>query len=84
MSRETHQEESADLVRIDPARNQHRYYHCAVWPGLFGDVSLVREFGRIGQPGQQRLDAHPDTAAAVGKLTELVRRKERKGYRRIA
>jgi predicted DNA-binding WGR domain protein len=84
MSRENFQDESADLVRIDPTRNQHRYYHCAVWPGLFGDVSLVREWGRIGQPGRQRLDPHPDTAGAQTKLAELVRRKERRGYRRIA
>ena len=84
MSDKAFQKEAADLVRIDPARKQHRYYHCAVWPGLFGDVSLVREWGRIGQPGQVRLDAHPDTDVAVGKMTELVRRKERKGYRRIA
>jgi predicted DNA-binding WGR domain protein len=84
MSREAFHDESADLVRIDPTRNQSRYYHCAIWPGLFGDVSLVREWGRIGQPGRQRLDAQPDSAAARSKMGDLVRRKERKGYRRIA
>ena len=84
MSRTGFQDESADLIRIETTSNKHRFYRCAIWPGLFGDVSLVREWGRIGQPGRMRLDAQPDTSAARGKMTELIRRKERKGYRRIA
>jgi predicted DNA-binding WGR domain protein len=84
ISRISVQDESADLIRIEGTSNKHRFYRCAIWPGLFGDVSLVREWGRIGQPGQMRLDAQPDTSAARGKMDDLIRRKERKGYRRIA
>ena len=84
MSRTGVQDDSADLIRIESTSNKHRFYRCAIWPGLFGDVSLVRESGRIGQPGQMRLDAQPDTPAAPGKMNDLVRRKKRKGYRRIA
>ena len=84
MSRTGVHDECADLIRIESASNKHRFYRCAIWPGLFGDVSLVREWGRIGQPGQMHLDAQPDTLAARGKMQDLVRRKERKGYRRIA
>ena len=84
MSREPFQSESAELVRVEPAKGMARYYMAAIWPDLFGGVSLVREWGRLGQPGRLRLDAHPDTAGAQAKLVELVRRKERKGYRRIA
>jgi predicted DNA-binding WGR domain protein len=84
MSRTGFHGECADLIRIETTSNKHRFYRCAIWPGLFGDVSLVREWDRIGQPGQLRLDAQPDTGAARGKLDDLVRRKERKGYRRIA
>jgi predicted DNA-binding WGR domain protein len=84
MSVITFQSDAADLIRIETTSNKHRFYRCAICPGLFGDVSLVREWGRIGQPGQLRLDAQPDTAAARSKMEDLVRRKERKGYRRIA
>jgi predicted DNA-binding WGR domain protein len=84
MSDVTFQSDAADLIRIESTSNKHRFYRCAIWPGLFGDVSLVREWGRIGQPGQMRLDVQPDTPAARGKMQDLVRRKERKGYRRIA
>jgi len=45
-----------DLIRIDPPNNAHRFYRMEIMPGLFGDWSLVREWGRIGQPGQVRVD----------------------------
>ena len=40
-----------DLMRIDASDNTYRYYRMEIMPGLFGDWSLVREWGRIGQPG---------------------------------
>lgn len=58
-----------DLVRIDPATNCFRFHRLAVWPDLFGGVSLNREWGRIGQPGKLRLDPHPDAESAEGDLT---------------
>jgi predicted DNA-binding WGR domain protein len=48
MSRTKFQDESADLNRIEGTSNKRRLYRCAIWPGLFGDVSLVLEWGRIG------------------------------------
>lgn len=34
--------------RVDVARNMARYYSLLLQPTLFGDMSLVRNWGRIG------------------------------------
>ena len=68
------------LLKIVPRRNEARYYRCFLWPDLFGDVVVVREWGRIGQPGQVRRDRHADQTAAASALDGLVRAKRRGGY----
>ena len=40
-----------DLTRIDASRNARRFYRMEIVPGLVGDWSLIREWGRIGQSG---------------------------------
>ena len=40
---------AAHMVKIAPEQNQYRYYAMTVTPTLFGDWSLVREWGRIGR-----------------------------------
>jgi len=40
-----------DLTRIDAPSNARRFYRMEIVPGLFGDWSLIREWGRIGQSG---------------------------------
>lgn len=76
--------DSADLIRVGFARRQDRFYRTVVWADLFGGVSLVREFGKMGRPGQMRLDAHGDPDSARKRMARLIREKERRGYRRIA
>ena len=44
------------LDRCDPTRNMARYYVLSIEPSLFGDVTLVRQWDRIGQPGQRRIE----------------------------
>jgi len=44
------------LERHDPDKNLHRFYQLFVTPGIFGDWSLVREWGRRGSPGTVRKD----------------------------
>ncbi len=70
----------ASLSRIRPEINEWRYYRLEVWPDLFGRALLVRHWGRIGTPGQVRLDPHPDQGAAVNALAGIVRVKCRRGY----
>ena len=42
------------LTRTDPDANLYRFYRIETVPGLFGDWSLVCNWGRIGTSGQLR------------------------------
>lgn len=68
------------LRRIDPARNMARFYRLSLEPSLFGDVALVREWGRIGGLGRTRVDLFriPDEAHAA--FTAIEASKRRRGY----
>lgn len=72
------------LHHIAPARQCFRFYRLAVWPDLFGGFSLVREWGRLGQPGQLRLDPYGSQAEAETALARLARAKRRRGYQEAA
>ena len=69
-----------ELTRIDTSRNARRFYRMEIVPGLFGDWSLVREWGRIGQPGQVRVDWFEDEAAAKDVRFEIHMKKAKRGY----
>ena len=68
------------LRRIRPAHNERRFYVMAVAADLFGNVVLMRYWGRIGTPGKQRVDRHDDFAKAAESLERLARKKRRRGY----
>lgn len=68
------------LRRVDETRNMARFYRLDVQPDLFGGWSLVREWGRIGRPGQVRLDPYPSFVAAEAALERLRASKARRGY----
>lgn len=69
-----------DLMRIDTASNAHRFYRMEIMPGLFGDWSLIREWGRIGQSGQVRVDWFPSEAAAKDARFNIQMQKAKRGY----
>lgn len=59
----------------------YRFYLLTVQPTLFGGVSVIRNWGRIGSSGQtmvQTFEAEYDAAAT---LLRVEREKRRKGYR---
>ncbi|MEM9632115.1 MAG: WGR domain-containing protein [Pseudomonadota bacterium] len=68
------------LHRIDPQRNMQRFYEMTLQPNLFGGISLMRNWGRIGRSGQFRIDLFDDEAAAANAFRELATAKQRKGY----
>ena len=69
------------LERREPAYNRLRFYNIAITPTLLGGWALVREWGRIGQPGTVR-ETWFETESAATKAGEQVRqRKEKRGYR---
>jgi predicted DNA-binding WGR domain protein len=69
-----------DLTRTDASQNLHRFYRMEIAPGLFGDWALVREWGRIGQPGQVRVDWYDTEAAAKDARFDILMKKAKRGY----
>jgi len=68
------------LDRRDPSQNVSRFYVLRIEPSLFGDMTLVREWGRIGQRGRQRIEMHQTEDKAAEALESWLRRKQRRGY----
>ena len=71
------------LTRIDPDQNMRRYYHLSLQPGLFGDIGLVREWGRIGTRGQSKTDWFSGSVEAEAASAKLMRQKQGRGYREL-
>lgn len=69
------------LERREPARNRLRFYNIVVTPTLFGGWALVREWGRIGQPGMVRETWFDTESAAIEAGERIRQRKEKRGYR---
>ncbi len=68
------------LRRIDPSRNMARFYEIDIQPGLFGDVSLTRHWGRIGAGGQSKQHWFATEMSAGELARKLTRQKEHRGY----
>ena len=69
------------LTRTDHARRMARFYVLDVQPDLFGAWCFIREWGRIGRPGQLRHVPYPTEDEAKEALARQRRSKERRGYR---
>ena len=68
------------LCRIDPERHMARFYALTVDRDLFGQVLLVREWGRIGMSCRTQHDLHTSEAEASAALAALARTKRARGY----
>ena len=68
------------LDRLDPSCNMARYYVLSIEPSFFGDATLIREWGRIGRPGQRRIEFYENRSRAVEALETWLQRKRRRGY----
>ena len=68
------------LTHVNPALNMARFYEVSVQPTLFGEVALMRHWGRIGTRGQGMMVTLADEAQAVAALGRLDRQKRRRGY----
>ena len=69
------------LHRIDHDRNMARFYSMQVQRTLFGEWTLLREWGRIGNGGQQKAEAFASEAEAVIALAARADAKVGRGYR---
>ena len=70
--------------RIDAQKNMARFYVPAIEPTLFGNISLVRNWGRIGTRGQERVHLFENEKQALTLFLEILREKRRKGYRPVS
>jgi len=61
-----------------------RYYRLDVQPDLFGEWGVVREWGRIGQPGRMRIESYPTAAQAEERMQLQQEAKQGRGYARIS
>src|SRR5690606_32918226 len=69
------------LHRIDPSRNMHRFYILSIQPTLFGGVSVIRNWGRIGTQGQAKVQTFDKIDDARCTLARIEAAKRRRGYR---
>jgi len=68
------------LTRIDQAQNMARFYALDIQPTLFGEIALVREWGRIGSAGRVQSTPFPTDEEAKAAYTRQLRAKVRRGY----
>ncbi len=68
------------LTRVDASQNMARYYRMTVQPTLFGEWSVVREWGRLGRGGQVRVVPYPSDSEAADAMTTIEQQKVRRGY----
>ena len=68
------------LHRVNPARNEARFYLVSVQASLLDPYAVLRAWGRLG--GQQRSMVSPCASAEEAEILaeRLVRRRLRRGY----
>ena len=71
------------LEKREPKQNISRYYRMSVLPNLFGEWTLQRNWGRIGQDGQVRLDLFFSQCEAEDALKELAYAKQNRDYEKV-
>jgi len=73
-----------NLVRINPEFNMARFYGIEVQPTLFGEVSVLRNWGRIGTRGQSMMVTYEDADHAIAAFQKVDRQKSHCGYVRAS
>jgi predicted DNA-binding WGR domain protein len=68
------------LVSVDPSRNRARVYVLTWQPTLWGEVALVRTWGRLDHPGRSQMTIYPNRNQARPDLRRLLRRRLQHGY----
>lgn len=83
MSTETTPDDARSVIyleRIDRSRRMARYYRLSISETLFGDLAVVREWGRIGRSGQSREEWCTSMPDAVALLEAHRRHRLKRGY----
>ena len=72
--------EDIRIERVDRDTNMYRFYRWRLMPDLFGGMSLLREWGRIGTQGRHRVGCFEDAVQAADAMAALYRTKQKRGY----
>jgi predicted DNA-binding WGR domain protein len=70
----------AHLHRIDPEASMARFYIVDVAPTLFGEVSVLRTWGRIGTHGRTSIETCETADDATKAAARTLRQKMGRGY----
>lgn len=70
----------AFLTRTDAAKNLHRFYVVQLAPTLFGEWTLLCEWGRSGSPGTVRLTSFEQEQEAEKAAQRIIKRRLQHGY----
>jgi predicted DNA-binding WGR domain protein len=70
----------AFFTRTDPTRKIDRFYLVRLVPTLFGDWTLLCEWGRNGSPGTVRLTSFERFAEAQQAEARAIKRRLSHGY----
>lgn len=73
----------AHLHRIDPEANMARFYHIDIAPNLFGEVAVLRSWGRIGTHGRMSIETCATPGEAENAAARTIRQKTGRGYRGV-
>jgi predicted DNA-binding WGR domain protein len=68
------------FTRRDPAKNLHRFYIVRLAPTLFGEWTLLQEWGRSGSPGRVRITSFVQYDDAAKAERQTIKRRLRHGY----
>ena len=66
--------------RVDLARNMARFYVLSLELTLFGEVAILRHWGRIGTRGRMTSSVHPTLQDAEAMLLRLLALRRKRGY----
>ncbi|MEY8880907.1 WGR domain-containing protein [Donghicola sp. XS_ASV15] len=69
------------MTHIDPSQNMRRFYRLSLERTLFGEITLVRTWGRIGTHGQTMFQTYDHLSDAKTTYQALRAAKEKRGYR---
>ena len=72
------------LIHVNPELNMARFYGIDIQPTLFGEMSVLRSWGRIGTKGRGMMVTFEDAAQATDALVKLEKQKCRRGYVAVA
>lgn len=68
------------LHRVNAEANMARFYHVDIAPTLFGEVSVLRSWGRIGTHGRTSIETCATPEEAETAVARTLRQKAQRGY----